>query len=296
MDDTGILDREWRASESAPFYPAMTFTDTGVTLGWSTLLAAFSNGILTKEEHEQSQVFRHGHEARVLTLLAAAYDRPIAESAVEKIRHAGKSWRGGQKTLAKLYLGLIGLPRIDEADAHRLFLAEQALDKGTRPGDLMKALGFPEAALDLEKYNPDQPRVPAGSGRESGRWTPRNGGGQQYAQAGESTPSIRRLHPDETYETDPRAKRSLEYWRQRTTNEIIESLQPDPGNREGLTVKPDGIVVQGNTRLKVLEERGLDVNSLPRAILNEGLDQFLPQLRVPGGGGSTKDKKYPLEE
>jgi hypothetical protein len=105
------------------------------------------------------------------------------------------------------------------------------------------------------------------------------------------------LHPDETYETDPKAKRSLEYWRQRTTKEIIESLQPDPGNQEGLKVKPDGTVVQGNTRLKVLEERGFDVNSLPRAILNEDIDPFLPQLRVPGGGGGpTKDKKYPLDE
>ncbi|MGH6857402.1 MAG: hypothetical protein ACRECP_07135 [Methylocella sp.] len=35
----------------------------------------------------------------------------------------------------------------------------------------MNALGFPRAALELEKYNPDQPRVPPGSGRESGKWT-----------------------------------------------------------------------------------------------------------------------------
>jgi hypothetical protein len=32
-------------------------------------------------------------------------------------------------------------------------------------------LGFPRAARDIEKYNPDQSRVPAGSGRESGEWT-----------------------------------------------------------------------------------------------------------------------------
>ncbi|MGI8568198.1 MAG: hypothetical protein ACR2KT_03520 [Methylocella sp.] len=41
----------------------------------------------------------------------------------------------------------------------------------------MKVLGFPQAARDLEKYNPDQPRVPAGSGRESGQWTSGDGGG-----------------------------------------------------------------------------------------------------------------------
>jgi len=41
----------------------------------------------------------------------------------------------------------------------------------------MKALGFPRAARDIVKYNPDQPRVPAGSGRESGEWTSGSGDG-----------------------------------------------------------------------------------------------------------------------
>jgi hypothetical protein len=63
------------------------------------------------------------------------------------------------------------LPKIDDTDAYRLFLAGTALEKGVSPSELMKALGFPRAARDLEKYNPDQPRVPAGSGRESGQWT-----------------------------------------------------------------------------------------------------------------------------
>jgi hypothetical protein len=63
------------------------------------------------------------------------------------------------------------LPHIDEADAYRLFLAGTAREKGLDPSDLMNALGFPRAARDLEKYDPDQPRVPAGSGRESGQWT-----------------------------------------------------------------------------------------------------------------------------
>jgi hypothetical protein len=62
------------------------------------------------------------------------------------------------------------LPKIDEADAYRLLLAGAALEKGVSPGDLMKALGFPRGARDLEKYSDDQPRVPAGSVRESG-WT-----------------------------------------------------------------------------------------------------------------------------
>src|ERR1019366_3146442 len=36
----------------------------------------------------------------------------------------------------------------------------------------MEALGLDPAQLDLaQSYNPDQPRVPAGNGLESGRWT-----------------------------------------------------------------------------------------------------------------------------
>ncbi len=108
---------------------------------------------------------------------------------------------------------------------------------------------------------------------------------------------MRRLHPDETYETDQKAKRSLEYWRQQSTEEIIQSLKPRVGNQEALAVKPDGVVVQGNTRTKVLEERGVDVNSLPRAPFDDSFEMFLPQIRTPGGGGGPiKDKKYPIQE
>jgi hypothetical protein len=50
----------------------------------------------------------------------------------------------------------------------RLFVAEELLESGVTPTELMKAQGFDPTLL---KFNPDQLRVPAGSGRESGRWT-----------------------------------------------------------------------------------------------------------------------------
>ena len=46
--------------------------------------------------------------------------------------------------------------------------------------------------------------------------------------------------------------------------QIVESLRPRPGNKEQLRVKSDGRVFQGNTRIKVLEERGYPVDGLPR--------------------------------
>lgn len=44
-------------------------------------------------------------------------------------------------------------------------------------------------------------------------------------------------------------------------------LRPDAfhrGQAEPLKVKPDGRIMDRNTRIKVLEERGYDINSLPR--------------------------------
>lgn len=75
------------------------------------------------------------------------------------------------------------------------------------------------------------------------------------------TPPLRRIHSDEVLEAGP-SRIALEYWRKRPTEEIVKSLQP--GNPEALRVKPDGRVINGNIRIKALEERGFDINSLPR--------------------------------
>jgi hypothetical protein len=73
---------------------------------------------------------------------------------------------------------------------------------------------------------------------------------------------LRRIHSDVLYEQNSDARRSLEYHRTRTTEEIVESLLP--GADVSLKVKPDRRIFQGNARIKVLEERGYPVNDLPR--------------------------------
>ena len=75
-------------------------------------------------------------------------------------------------------------------------------------------------------------------------------------------PPLRRIHSDATYKHDRRARASLAYHRARTTEEIVQSLVRDA--RYPLKVKPDGRIFDGNTRIKVLEERGYPVDSLPR--------------------------------
>ena len=132
-----------------------------------------------------------------------------------------------------------------------------------------------------QKYSQNQPRVPAGNS-DGGQWTSgaRAVGnaavadgqvlsdaapdsieaGAQYAQG--DPPPLQRIHPDSTYERDLEARRSLDYWRKQTTPSIVESLKP--GTQEPLTTYPDGRVANGNTRLKVLQEPGYNINLLPR--------------------------------
>jgi hypothetical protein len=78
------------------------------------------------------------------------------------------------------------------------------------------------------------------------------------------TPPLRRIHSDETREVGSN-RVTLEYWRKQTTDEIVKSLHP--GTHESLKVKPAGGIMNGNMRVKVLEERGVDVNSFPRGVL-----------------------------
>ena len=81
--------------------------------------------------------------------------------------------------------------------------------------------------------------------------------------SGKPLPPLRRIHTGETLATST-SRFSLIYWRERKTKEIVESLRP--GKPEALRVKPDGRIVNGNVRVKVLEERGFDVDSLEREL------------------------------
>jgi hypothetical protein len=50
-----------------------------------------------------------------------------------------------------------------------------------------------------------------------------------------------------------------------STQELVASLQP--GQPGSLKAKPDGTVLDGHHRLKILRDRGIDIDSLPREIL-----------------------------
>jgi hypothetical protein len=76
--------------------------------------------------------------------------------------------------------------------------------------------------------------------------------------------SLKRIHSDATIISGSN-RFSYDFWRQRTTEDIVQSLRP--GVDEALRSKPDGRIINGNTRIKILEERGFDVNALPREVI-----------------------------
>jgi RHS repeat-associated protein len=82
---------------------------------------------------------------------------------------------------------------------------------------------------------------------------------QQQAQQAAQFPILRFLHGRDT-------QSNIDSIRKMSTEDIIESLKPGPNNPESLQVKMNGTVMNGNTRLRVLEERGIDIQNLPRDI------------------------------
>lgn len=74
------------------------------------------------------------------------------------------------------------------------------------------------------------------------------------------TPPLVPLHPDESL-----VPSKLAAYGRLTTDELIESLKP--GLRDSLKTRPDGTMVDGHHRIKILRDRGVDVDGLPREVV-----------------------------
>jgi hypothetical protein len=130
-----------------------------------------------------------GQETRVLALLSAAYGNAVAPSVLGNIERAAKAWSEGDDCLAYIHLAHARLGELQDARnaAQRLFIVDGFIKAGTSPRVVFEALRITPAYIDaVEKFfNPDQPRVPAGSGRTSGEWTDsEEAGGDAVAPAG----------------------------------------------------------------------------------------------------------------
>jgi len=128
-------------------------------------------------------------DRRAIALLSTAYGMHVDQSALTHLQLALDRRRAGDHPLALIHLALTGLGKLErpQEDARRLFMADGLMKAGVAPAIILDALeldGSDSGALE-RAYNPDQPRVPAGSGRESGEWT--DGTGES---AGRDAPPI----------------------------------------------------------------------------------------------------------
>jgi hypothetical protein len=158
----------WHARKRfVPISQALNLTSQGLVLGAATVL-------VPTDGPRQLQSLR-GRETRLLALLSAAYDKAIAPSVLGNIERAARAWSEGDDCLAYIHLAHAGLGELQDPyeAARRLFIVDSFIKAGTSPRAVFEVLGLGAAYTDtIEKlYNPEEPRVPAGSGRISGQWT-----------------------------------------------------------------------------------------------------------------------------
>lgn len=76
-------------------------------------------------------------------------------------------------------------------------------------------------------------------------------------------PPLTALHPDSYLSSVKLAQMN-----QLSTEELKQSLLP--GQRDCLKVRSDGTILDGHDRIYILRQREIDVNSLPREIVEKG--------------------------
>ncbi len=171
-----------------PFDAVPVIGEAGLVLGFGTVLARMGYNRLG-----ESMLTLELDEERVLALLSAVYGRQVSPGAMHYVRRASEQWRCGDKVLAHFELAFARFPRLEgHEDAFRLFLAENLLSNGFTPHRLTKELGFDPQLL---RYNPDQPRVPAGSGRTSGEWEAASGSAPAVSKPSDARVRLASLTP-----------------------------------------------------------------------------------------------------
>jgi len=162
------LRNAWHARKRlVPISPVLNLTPEGLVLGAGTVMVPAVGARRLRS--------MRGQETRVLALLSAAYGKAVAPSVVGNITRVAKAWSGGDDCLAYIHLAHARLPTQQDPyeAARRLFIVDGFMKAGTSPRAVFEAFHFGAAYIEaVEKlFNPDEPRVPAGSGRTSGEWT-----------------------------------------------------------------------------------------------------------------------------
>lgn len=73
-------------------------------------------------------------------------------------------------------------------------------------------------------------------------------------------PPLKPLHSDSSL-----SHVKLDAFRKLTSQELLDSFVP--GQPGSLKARPDGTMIEGHHRVRVLRDRGVDVDALPREIV-----------------------------
>jgi len=84
-----------------------------------------------------------------------------------------------------------------------------------------------------------------------------------------SNQPLKPLHADSSL-----IRSKLDKYAKLSDQELIDSLKP--GQQGSLKVRPDGTIVDGHHHIKILRDRGVDVDSLPREIIPKEAISDLP--------------------
>ena len=185
------LRQQWRARRAPPnFQEALCFKADRLELGAGTVLA------------KANAADRDQDDQRLTALLSVAYGPVVAAGALGHVRAAIARRKAGDVAAADLHLALSRLDRLrhPEDASRRLFMADGLMRGGVSPHAIMEVLRGGAGHADLVKYNADQPRVPAGSGRPSGEWTTGAGVAAAAAQLplDQPDPPVRAMSSDTT--------------------------------------------------------------------------------------------------
>jgi hypothetical protein len=138
-----------------------------------------------------------GNEARIVALLTIGAGKFVSTAPLGRLVASEAAWRAGRIAEAATHIALLNLPQLAGSEAaYRLHLAAGFLDSALlTPGDLLRICDVrADAFVELRKYNPDQPRVPAGN-PDGGRWTSGAAEGEA-SDAGDSTDRTALILPD----------------------------------------------------------------------------------------------------
>ncbi len=136
VSEQELLQRFERRARGGRLSSRLEITGHGFVLGAQTVLAKMG------QDARGQPRLALDDEPRVAALLATGLGRPPEPHVLAKMRRAAELWNAGEKALAHIHLAFARLPPCEsDEQSLLLFLAEECLDRGVPPAEVMKARG-----------------------------------------------------------------------------------------------------------------------------------------------------------